>query len=96
MNAYMKYASAKLLQSSNVKSCSIMLACVCVCDHEKWGESPPFKEEWIVRDNRKKIWSMVELERGSNTCAEESSNEKKESVDFLEWNEWRRIKDILK
>ena len=30
LNAYMKYASEKLLQSSNVKSCSITLGCVCV------------------------------------------------------------------
>ena len=31
MNAFMKYASAKLLQNPNVKYCNIMLACVCVC-----------------------------------------------------------------
>ena len=39
---------------------------------------------------------MVEHERGSNPCAQESSNEKKESVEFYEWNEWRRIKVIFK
>ena len=79
----MKYANAKLLQSSDVKSYSIMLGCV--CDHEKWGESPPFKEEWIVRDKRQKIWSMVKHERGSNPCAQVSSHEKEESTNFWEW-----------
>ena len=56
-----------------------------MCDYEKWGESPPFKEEWTIRDNRQNIWSTVEHERGSNPCAQESSNEKKESIDFWEW-----------
>ena len=82
-DAYIIYASAKFLQSSNVKSYSIMLACVCV--YEKWGVSPPFKEKWMVRDNRQNIWSRVELKSGSNPCAQVSSNEKKESVDFWEW-----------
>ena len=46
------------------------------------GESPPFKEKWTVRDKRQNIRSIVEHERGSNPCAQVSSNEKKESVDF--------------
>ena len=58
---------------------------MCVIWYEKLGESPPFKEEWMVRDNRQKIWSTVEHERGSNLCAQELSNEKKESVEFWEW-----------
>ena len=51
----MKVQMLQVLQSSKVtkKSCNIMLACVCV--PKKWGEIPPFKEEWIARDNTKNI-----------------------------------------
>ena len=51
----------------------------------KWEERALLlKKNGQSRLKGKKIWSMVELERGSNLCAQEYSNKKKESVDFWE------------
>ena len=93
MMAYMKYANAPSKLQCEFLQHNVTM---CVWYMQMRGESPPFKEKWIVRDKRQKIWSRVELESGSNLCAQESSNEKKESVNFWEWNEWRRIKVIFK
>ena len=59
--------------------------CVCVCGSFEHKGSPPFEEKYTVRDKRQNIWSRVELETGSNPCAQVSSDEKKEIVDFWEW-----------
>ena len=62
MNAYMKYASAKLLESSNVKSCSITLACVCVIMKNEERALILKKNGWleIIGKRFDQWWSMKE------------------------------------
>ena len=66
MNAYMRYASAKkLLQSSNVKSCSITLVCVCVCHMKNEERALLLKKSGWLEIRGKQFdqgWSLKEEE----------------------------------
>ena len=44
-------------------------------------ESPPFKEKWTIEIKRQKDLINGRARKKKQSCAQESSNEKKESVD---------------